>query len=300
MAYEKTNWVNNQTKLNATNMNKIENGIETNSNNMPNGINVDSDKYLILEHDGTEVTGQTKKVKLEGGGTPVYKLVNTFFNSNWSMSSIDSTDLATMKKCLQDALTQPVYLQTKYLNDEDLLTGPVYMLIGYCYENQYAIEAYGLICYPAKGNAHTPSMLDIILSGDAIQTSIISLKLKTIFGNKSLLVDEYRPNDNNIDLYKHYFTITAHAYSAPEGSGNYTCYILIQSSSNVDVSSTTGDTKKLVNLLKCDSTGGFYESGVTENAGTLCILQGNSSGLHIMVNSNGCQITSIVDKTITL
>ncbi len=63
MAYEKTQWVNNQTKLNATNMNKIENGIETNSNNMPNGINVDSDKYLILEHDGVEITGQNKKVK---------------------------------------------------------------------------------------------------------------------------------------------------------------------------------------------------------------------------------------------
>ena len=299
MAYEKTQWVNNQTKLNATNMNKIENCIETNSNNMPNGINVDSNNYLILEHDGTEVTGQTKKVKLEGGGTPVYKLVNTFFNSDWNMSLTDSADLATMKKCLQDALTQPVYLQTKYLNDEDLLTGPVYIFIGYCYENQYAIDAYGLICDTISGT-HTPSMLNIIISGDDIQTETIFLKLKTIFGNKSLTVDKYRPNDTNIDLYKHYLTITAHAYSAPEGSGNYTCYILIQSSSNVDVSSTTGDTKKLVNLLKCDSTGGFYESGVTENAGTLCILQGNSSGLHIMVNSNGCQITSIVDKTITL
>lgn len=73
MAYSKTNWVNNETKLNATNMNKIENGIETNSNNMPNGINVDSNNYLILEHDGVEITGQNKKVKLEGGSAGFYR-----------------------------------------------------------------------------------------------------------------------------------------------------------------------------------------------------------------------------------
>lgn len=62
MAYSKTTWVNNETKLNAANMNKIENGIETNSNNMPNGINVDSNNYLILEHDEVEINAQTKKV----------------------------------------------------------------------------------------------------------------------------------------------------------------------------------------------------------------------------------------------
>ena len=73
MAYSKTTWVNNETKLNATNMNKIENGIEANSNNMPNEINVDSNNYLILEHDGVEITGQTKKVKLEGGTAGFYR-----------------------------------------------------------------------------------------------------------------------------------------------------------------------------------------------------------------------------------
>lgn len=64
MAYSKTTWVNNETKLNADNMNKIENGIETNSNNMPNGINTDSNGYLILEHNGVEITGQNKLVKI--------------------------------------------------------------------------------------------------------------------------------------------------------------------------------------------------------------------------------------------
>lgn len=57
MAYSKTTWVNNETKLNAANMNKIENGIETNSNNMPTDINTDNNGYLILEHDGVEITG---------------------------------------------------------------------------------------------------------------------------------------------------------------------------------------------------------------------------------------------------
>ena len=63
MAYSKTTWVNNETKLNAENMNKIENGIETNSNNMPTDINTDSNGYLILEHDGVEITGQKKLLK---------------------------------------------------------------------------------------------------------------------------------------------------------------------------------------------------------------------------------------------
>lgn len=73
MAYSKTLWENNKTKLNAANMNKIEDGIETNSNNMPNGINVDSNNYLILEHGGVEISGQTKKVKLEGGSAGFYR-----------------------------------------------------------------------------------------------------------------------------------------------------------------------------------------------------------------------------------
>ena len=34
MAYEKTNWINNVTPLNATNMNHIETGIEANSTNI--------------------------------------------------------------------------------------------------------------------------------------------------------------------------------------------------------------------------------------------------------------------------
>lgn len=242
MAYSKTEWINNETKLNAANMNKIEDGIETNSNNMPNGINVDSNNYLILEHDGAEITGQTKKVKLEGGGTPVYKLVNTFFNSNWSMSVPDATDLATIKKCLQDALTRPVYLQTKYLNDDAYLTGPVYILLGYCYQNPYATVAQGLISNGANTNVgNISSKIEIILSGDDIQTQVSSLKLKTLFGKN---LSYYDPRDNNIDLYRHNITLNT-------GVGMY--WVEIISSNELKVT----DGQKLTTILNATTSSRF-------------------------------------------
>ena len=296
MAYSKTEWINNETKLNAANMNKIEDGIETNSNNMPTDINVDSNGNLILEHDGVEITGQKKKVKLEGGGTPVYKLVNTFFNSNWSMSVPDATDLATIKKCLQDALTRPVYLQTKYLNDDAYLTGPVYILLGYCYQNPYATVAQGLISNGANTNVgNISSKIEIILSGDDIQTQVSSLQLKTLFGKN---LSYYDPKDNNIDLYKHYLTI-----GVKDEASNITdtFSILVQSSSNVDCSSATGATQKLKDLLKASGSSiRTYEYGPNSDFSSVGMLLWTGTILCITASGGELNIVNIVDRVETL
>ena len=89
MTYEKTKWVNNQTKLNADNMNKIENGIEENSKSIPNGINVDSDGKLVLEKDGVEISGQSKNV------TPVVadSLTNDQYNIGHGLVVGGDTDI---------------------------------------------------------------------------------------------------------------------------------------------------------------------------------------------------------------
>lgn len=218
------------------NMNKV----------MPTDINVDANKYIILEHDGVEITGQKKKVKLEG--TPVYKLNKTFFNSDWSISLTDATDLATIKECLKDALTRPVYLQTKYVNDDSLLTGPVYMLIGYCYQNQYATQARCLIVDMTTGNGKVPSILAITLIGDDIQTDVYSLKLKTIFGNQSLV------GTGNINLYRHQLTLTMAG-----GTQNETkLYCIIYSSNNLNINSL----QNLVTVTK--ATNGYILIGTID------------------------------------
>ena len=54
--------------------------------------------------------------------------------------------------------------------------------------------------------------------------------LKTIFGNKSLIKDPDHPEDNNIDLFKHFIAITG---------TNEDYYIEIISSSNLNVDSLT-------------------------------------------------------------
>lgn len=52
-----------QTETNKTNIAKNTQDIDNLMAVMPTDINVDTNGYAILEHDGTEITGQTKKVK---------------------------------------------------------------------------------------------------------------------------------------------------------------------------------------------------------------------------------------------
>ena len=88
---------------------------------------------------------------------------------------------------------------------------------------------------------------------------LTSNNTKTLFGNQSLLKDPQHPENNNIDLYKHYL----HIQGGLSGSGIYDFYIVIQSSSNIDCSSSSGATQKLKDLLKISgSTPRIYESGV--------------------------------------
>ena len=71
------------------------------------------------------------------------------------------------------------------------------------------------------------------------ETVLTPDSLKTIFGNQSLIKDPSKPNENNVDLYNHFITLTT-------SSDEY--FIKIQSSSNVDC---TGVGTKLKDLLKC-------------------------------------------------
>lgn len=124
---------------------------------------------------------------------------------------------------------------------------------------------------------------------DGINANLVtSDKLKTLFGNQNIY------GSGNIDLYKHYLTINV------EGDGlNYEVHILVQSSSNVDCSSESGATQKLKDLLKCNSTERYYESGVAVE-GPTGILYGNSTLLKMKVEAVDYNITKIVDRVETL
>lgn len=132
---------------------------------------------------------------------------------------------------------------------------------------------------------------NVYLDLDKSSNIVTDKKLKTLFGNKSLY------GSGNIDLYKHYLTISV--FNEAEGN-NYDCHILIQSSSNVDCSSSTGATQKLKELLKCDNNNRFYESGVADDGAAMCILYGSSSLLRMCVNTTIYDITKIVDRVETI
>lgn len=146
--------------------------------------------------------------------------------------------------------------------------------------------------------------------GQAIETSIrldVSVdaniltdkNTKTFFGNKSIMKDPEHPENNNIDLYKHYLEFEVHVTSAPAEQGIYTCRILVQSSSNVDCSSTTGATQKLKDLLKCDATNKYYEIGIADGS-TFAQLYGNSTLLYVLVDGIAADINSIKDRVETI
>ena len=46
MSYKRTNWVNNQTALNADNLNNIEDGIEENKTSLNNKVDISSDQTI--------------------------------------------------------------------------------------------------------------------------------------------------------------------------------------------------------------------------------------------------------------
>lgn len=119
---------------------------------------------------------------------------------------------------------------------------------------------------------------------------VTSDKLKTLFGNQSIY------GNGNIDLYKHYLKITG---TGDGGTSSF--YILVQSSSNVDCSSTTGATQKLKDLLKVSGTQPIhYEYGVTIDATATCQLVWTGSLLVVNYNTVNYNITKIEDRVETL
>lgn len=124
-------------------------------------------------------------------------------------------------------------------------------------------------------------------------TGLTDQNTKSLFGNQSIY------GEGNIDLYKHYLTINGRIDDNVESS----FYIIIQSSSNVDCSSTAGATQKLKTLLKASgSETKDYESGTNTDAGYPCRLVYDGSSGILVITSNGdiYNITSITDRVETI
>ena len=155
------------------------------------------------------------------------------------------------------------------------------------------------IDYGNEGNPDLDVSVQIPLSSDS--TVLTTSNTKTLFGNSLY-------GTGNIDLYKHYL----HIQGGSSGAGLYDFYIVIQSSSNVDCSSTSGATKKLRTLLKVSpAIPRMYETGVcgpvkmpeqTENynAERPCALYWDGSLLYVRNGVADFEITLIEDKVETL
>ena len=120
--------------------------IENLSTVNPNGINVDVNGYAILEHDGTEITGQTKKVKFaqidksvsfSEVTIPTVSDLKTQDGSTFSGGSkvyngteyLPTFDIATLKDTYVDLSTdQTIYGNKKFMSES---SGNSYFRIGY-------------------------------------------------------------------------------------------------------------------------------------------------------------------------
>lgn len=186
------------------NMNKV----------MPTDINSDNNGCLILEHDGVEITGQKKLVKIGK------------YNS------------ATSKFEFTDSVLIPYDFEIDALNNFFILAKDnlrVLILSVDSFTKDADIVSFTVLY---KGAVEKTISLTIPSQGDDNYV-LTNTNIKTIFGNQSLV------GTGNIDLYKHRLTIT------PQGQGTFTGEIY--SSSNTNVSSNNGATQKLTTLLKCTS-----------------------------------------------
>ena len=135
-----------QTETNKTNIAKNTQDIENLNAVMPTDINVDTNGYAILEHDGTEITGQTKKVKFaqidksvsfSEVTIPTVSDLKTQDGSTFSGGSklyngaeyLPTFDIATLKDTYVDLSTdQTIYGNKKFMSES---SGNKYFRIGY-------------------------------------------------------------------------------------------------------------------------------------------------------------------------
>lgn len=128
-------------------------------------------------------------------------------------------------------------------------------------------------------------------NGDGEINGLTDKNVKTLFGNQSIY------GSGNIDLYKHYLTISC---KLATGTSTAICNILVQSSSNTDCSSTTGATQKLKDLLKISGTNQlWFEQGLT-NDYIGCQLYWNGQVLGIIIDNEAFNITKIEDRVETI
>lgn len=142
-------------------------------------------------------------------------------------------------------------------------------------EYQYDVDNFRLINYNTTAITNIPlidnSEITLITNTDI--TEYLNMNLKTLFGNKSIVKDPHHPEDTNIDLYKHFISISG---------TNEDYYIEIISSNNLNVDSLTDLTTltKAVNgtiILSCwsSSLGSpvylIYNNGVWKDDGNRTI-----------------------------
>lgn len=131
-----------------------------------------------------------------------------------------------------------------------------------------------------------------IFNNLGVQIGLTDKNTKTLFGNQSIY------GSGNIDLYKHYLTI-----NVEDEASNITdtFNILVQSSSNVDCSSATGETQKLKDLLKASGSSiRTYEYGHNNDFSSLGMLLWTGTILCIAASGGELNIVKIVDRVETL
>lgn len=241
------------TNMNAT-INNIENALarhttEINDNTatitalnkvMPTDINVDSNGNLILEHDGTEITGQKKQVAvytkeqvntlLNSAGLKTFTLNNKDDYSYQSGSiqhkiTVTTTDINILNDCAEYVKDNgPCILEFDYINRSTSYDSPIRILILYTIDGGYGH-------YVIHGTTG-----DDEVNASATRNTGASPEENEIIMNAYA----YKSNIKDYKVYRHQLTLHA-------TDGEYTtCFLDIYSSNNLKVDSL----QDLTTLLK--------------------------------------------------
>lgn len=218
------------------NIERIEQGMDAIEKVIPTDINVDSNGNLILEHDGSEITGQKKQVAvytktqvntlLNSAGLKTFTLNNKEdynYNTTGSFSiNITTTDIPTLNDAIE-------YVQSR---------GPCIVEIGTGHDSTYDSNIRILLLFTINGG-----MSHYVAYGICSTQTIVA----TCTRNEGASAEENKisfykiAEKNDIkNVYRHQLTLHA-------TDGEYTtCFLDIYSSNNLKVDSL----QDLTTLLK--------------------------------------------------
>lgn len=274
------------------NIERIEQGMDAIDKVIPTDINVDSNGNLILEHDGTEITGQKKQVAIytkeqvdaliSNGGLKTFNIdypyTGMYPTGNHRKTDITySKDITTVYECIQYARDHgPCLLKirnTKYESSGPIELNPVYILCLLVPNSDTST----LECYGTTGEY----IFTLVSNGDTASQD-----------NTSIIYDKIGKASDIKNVYRHQLQCIT--------DDNSQVFCVIMSSNNLKINSI----QDLTNVTKASQ--GYEEICHIindPNVGSIALLKYNGTIWQVTRYAEDIftyNITSITDSVTTI